>query len=470
VTQVTTLVLARLLVPGDFGLVALASLILESVRYLTTFGIGPAVIVSPDLDARARGCALTLMAAFGIGSTLVIAAVAPVAAAVFDAPRLAAVLGVLALTRTFDGLAAFYDALLRARLEFRPRFVAFVLQSAVYAVLSIALAAVGAGVWSIVAGQLGSYVVLVAALIAMTRDRPRPVYDRDVCRRLLARGRGFVAQGVFSFLQQNADYIAVGRVLGAAPLGLYSMAYRLGETPYNAVGDPVAQVTFPGFARMRARGEDVGPTFLAMIRVVALVTVPLGLVLSGTARPFIEAVLGSHWRAMTGPLAVLGVWGALRPLQMMFGWLLNSVGESRIVGRVSGAFLVVLVPATIAAAAAGGVTAVAWLMVVDLLAFLAALSALTARRVGVTVREQWAAVQPVVIAGVPTWAAAHAVAGIADATGAGPALVLAVAASGAVYLATLRLWAPDVVSFAVRQIRTALGRALHPTQPIGEHA
>jgi O-antigen/teichoic acid export membrane protein len=278
-------------------------------------------------------------------------------------------------------------------------------------------------------------------------------------REALMEGRGFVVQSGVSFLSQNADYFAIGRVLGAGQLGLYSMGYRLGELPASAIADPAAQVTFPGFARMRHRGEDVVPSFLAVLRFVALLACPLGALLSACAEPFIRTLFDEKWIGVIGPLAVFGIWGAVRPVQTSIGWFLNSVGEAAIMGTVAAAFLLLLIPGTLLAADLAGLTAVAWVMLAQMLASLVVLATLAARRGNLPVRRLWDAVGAVVLACALCWPAARFVAEATDSAAPAASLALSMAAGLATYLAATAVFNPGALTTAVGQGRRILSRA-----------
>lgn len=453
ITLGTTIVLARLIAPRDFGLVALASLTIQTVSLFNDLGLGGALIVGRDLSSKALGTMLTLMVGMHVAISLVILATAPLMALAFDQPRLTGVLAALSATVALFGISWFQEALMQRELRFKRRFVAQLTQSATYAVVALALALGGAGVWSIVLGQIAGVSVYAVALFVLVPFHVRPAFDREEARSAFRNGRGFMAQGGLAFLAGNVDYFAVGRLLGAAPLGLYSMAYRLGELPYYAIADPVARVTFPTFSRMHERDEDLAPRFLTVLRLVALVACPLGILLSGAADPFIRAIFGSEWRPMLGALSVLGVWAAVRPVQVTVGWLLNSIGQAGLMGRISAIALVPLIAGVVLAATLGGITAVAWVMLADMTLSLVLLAVAVQRRAGIALTRQWEAVRPVALACVPSWLAARA--GVA-ATAAEPpvlALIAAVAAGAAVYLAVVSLVAPGTLHFAVRRGR-----------------
>jgi lipopolysaccharide exporter len=458
VTVATTLALARLLTPEDFGIVALALLAVVAISFLRDLGLSGTLVVRQELDRRAQGTVLALMLIMGALLSVLLAAISPLAAKLFDEPRLTGVLVALSGTVLLGGLTWFYETMLQRELAFKKRFVALSAQTAVYAIVALTLAAADGGVWSLVVGQLAGTVGFGAALVAVAPYHVVPRWDRATAADLLRSSGGFMAQGVTAFFQQNADYFAVGRVLGAAQVGFYSLAYRLAELPYWAIADPVARVTFPAFARMRHRREDVRVPFLATLRLVALVSCPFGVVLSGAAEPFTEAILGDKWLPMIGPLAVLGVWGAVRPVQVTVAWLLNSIGQAGLMGAISVAVLVPLVPGLFVAADLGGITAVAYVMLGDMTLSLLVLSWFAARRAGVPLTEQARAVAPIALACAIAWLATRGAAVALDEAPALLALVAAGLAGGAAYLAGVALVAPGLLREAAGQVARTLGR------------
>jgi O-antigen/teichoic acid export membrane protein len=457
-----TIVLARLLGPDDFGIVALAVLAMAGIHVLSDLGLGGVLVVRQDLDRRAQGTVLSMMIATGAAGTVLVAALAPLAALLFDEPALTGVLVVLSCTVLIRVSGWFYATVLQRELEFRRAFVASVLETLTYIAVALTLAVADAGVWSLVFSDVASAIVLLVALFVLVPYRVRPTIDRRLARELFAEGRGFMVQGGFSFLRQNADYLVVGRAIGTAPLGLYSMAYRIAEIPYWAIVNPIASAIFPGFARMRHRSEDVTRTFATTLRMVALVACPLGVLLSATAEPFTRLLLGETWMPMAGALAVLGIWAALKTIEETSAWFLNSIGKAGLLGRIAALTLVALVPAVVMAGTLGGIVAVSWVVVGDALVTVLVLAWFIDRRADVAAAQQWKALRPVVIACPATWAAAAITVRALDDSPPAVALFVAAAAGTVVYLACVGVAARGVFGDAATGVRRAFGRTSAP--------
>jgi PST family polysaccharide transporter len=354
----------------------------------------------------------------------------------------------------------FYQWVLQRDLEFRKRFVGFAFQTAAYALVAVGSAALGAGVWSIVAGHLAGQVSMAVVYLVLARA-VRPALDTQLARDLFRTSRGFLLQTAARLVQGDADYVAVGRTLGAARLGLYSMSFRLGELLYLAIADPVAKVTFPGFTRMRRRGETVSGQYIEVLRLVALVTFPMGAVLSAVAVPFTSLVYGPKWLGMTGALSVMAVWGAVRCVQSTVEWLLNSVGGETSAGVVATILLVIQVPLFFVASDALGIAGVAWVLLGGVSASLLVLVLLVRGRIGVGLGDHVRALGPVALASTGAWLAARAM------THHSPGMALLAfavptAVGGVVFLALISVFVPRVLATTLRQVRRTF---LTPSEP-----
>lgn len=472
VNVITTIVLARLVAPSDFGLVALASLALNLLSFVKDFGLGQTMVIRLDLDRRQLGTVFTLMNLLSIGLAVAAALVAPLVAGFFDEPRLTPVLQVMAGLLLISGTSSYYETVLEREMEFRRRFVALGLQSVATAVVAIPVAILGAGVWSLVAGQIAGLATLGVVAYALSPFHVRPGFDRTVVRSLFDTSSGFLLQNVAVFGRQNLDYIVVGKNFGPASVGFYSMAFRLSDLPFWAISDPVSRVTFPSFSRTHAEGGEVRGAFLSVSRLVALVSCPVGVILSAAAMPFTAAVFGSNWTPMVGPLAVLGLWAAIRPIDSTLTWFLNSVGHARVVGIYSFAVIAALIPAFILAAHFGSITTVAWVVTADSFSSLVFLLVMIRLRANVSYGEQWRSLQPVLIACVPTWLVGRLLSDLLSSAPSLLTLIAAVTGSLGVYLGTLALVSPGTIAESLQQVGRTIGKGkdsieaeTHPVDP-----
>lgn len=458
IATITTIVLAALLSPQDFGIVAIGLIVVNFVSWFGGSSFGATLVVHQELDRRGQGTVLSLSLLGSTGSAVVIVALAPILASVLHQPRLTAVLSTLTISVALSGLTAFYESLLQRELEFRRRFVATSTQTASYAIIAISLAAAGAGVWSLVVGQVLSVALFATALVSLAPHRVLPAWDRERAGGLFTTGRGFAMQGLTAFVRQNVDTLAVGRSFGAGPTGFYSMAIRLGDLTYAAITDPIARVTFPAFARSRARGEDVRPAFLAVLRLVAVLTVPCGVVLSAASEPFTRLFFNASWAPMADILTIVGIWAAIRPVEATLGWLLNSLGQARAVARVSVWVLVPLIAGLLVVVRFHDVALVAIVPVADTFFSLAILTTLVGQHAGLQSSALARSVAPIALAGVVSWVATA----IASSALAGATAVVALAGSvltaGASFVLVLLIVDRPLVATTLAQGAALIGR------------
>ena len=452
ITLMTTLILARLLTPRDFGLVALAVVALTLLNVLSDLGLTSVLVVTQDLDRRAQGTVLTLLVGAGTIATVALALAAPALADLFREPRLADVVRALAVLPLLSGFYWFYDTLLQREMQFGRRSVAETARNVGAAFVSIPLAAAGAGVWSLVGGQLIGALILTTTLPALAPYRVRPTFSRPVAGTTLRSGRAFLFQSAVGRVEDQLSAGVVGRALGADSVGLYAMARRLGELPHAGIAEPVARVAFSAFARLRYEGGGVASRYLRNLELVALVTLPLGVLLSATAHPFTHAVLGERWEGIIGPLHVFGIWAVVRAMETTSGWFLNAMGEAARSGWVATFLLVPLVPSLVAGAAFAGVMGVAWVAVGHLVATVVLQAAIADRRLGVPLTSQAKAILPLLLPAAACWAAARGTAEIAGDLAPALALVLSLAAGSLAYLALVRFTAPHILDRSARDV------------------
>ena len=453
-----TVVLARILVPSDFGLFALTSLAISLLSILNDLGVGPALVVARELDRRTRATALTVMIVCSLLLAGVLIALAPLVASLLDEPRLDELLYLIAGSLFLSGPVWFHETTLQRDLEFVKRFGTKLVQTLTYVVVAVTLAVLGAGVWSLVIGHVASYATYLVALVAVSPDRVRPGWDRAAARRLAGSSRGFLAQDIVEYAQGNSDGFAVVGFLGTASLGLYGIAFRFGELTYIAIAQPITQVTFPAFARMRAAGQEWRGSFLAVLRLVALLTFPIGALFSAAAEPIVDTLFGPKWTASIAPLAVFGVWAAIKPLETTLAWLLNSLEHQRRLALLRAIGLVPFVAGLIIAADQGGLTAVAWVLVAHI-AGLAIVISLTVRsKANVRIRDQLKAVLPPAAGALAAWAVARSVTVALDEAAPLVALVAAGVTGIAAYGAAASAVEPRLFPRALEQARGTLQR------------
>ena len=257
---VWTAVLARLLAPREFGLVALALIFTTIFDAVRDVGVNQALVVAgrDDVDRQAQTAfRFSLLLALGLAAAA--AAVSPSAAHFFHQPQLLALLAVLGLNLPLRSLGLTHYSLAQRNLDFRSRTVAELAEVLVRGAVGITLAAGGSGPWSLVLGYLAGTATWSAALWLLVDWRPSPRAPRAPLPPLMRFGGALTGVSFIGVVMSYADNFFVGRVLGTAALGLYTLGYRLPEMLVVEVAAAAGLVMFPAFALLEGAALPPGP-------------------------------------------------------------------------------------------------------------------------------------------------------------------------------------------------------------------
>ena len=321
------MVLARLLTPANFGVLALASIVIGFVQPFGDFGLGAALIQQPALTDRHVRVGFTLSVLLGVAIAGALAGAAPLAAAVMRNPEVTPVLRVLSVGFALRGTAIVSGALLRRRLEFKRQF--FIDSGSLligFCGVAVVLAVRGYGVWGLVWGGLCQTSISAAAQFAVVRHSVRPLAARNEIGDLLDFGVGSALGAVVNYIALNGDNFIVGRALGAASLGLYNRAYTLMNVPYTYAASAMSAVLFPAFAQIQEEPARLQRGYLLATRLAGIVAAPTLGTLAIGAPYFVPALFGPQWDGAIVPLQILCLAGYFRALYHIGGVVAQSVG------------------------------------------------------------------------------------------------------------------------------------------------
>jgi len=438
-------VLARWLAPADFGLLAFALVYITYVETVGDLGAGMAVIYWPSRRREAAQVAFALNMGTGLLWLALTLALAPAVAAFFGNPSGTAILRALAWTFPLKALGNTHDALCQKDLRFKARVVPELALGVAKAAVSVALAAAGLGVWSLVWGQLAGTALWTAILWRVVEWRPRWWWPEGLLRPMLSYGRGIVAVNVLAAVVHHADLVVVGRMLGPTALGLYHVASKVPEMTITMVMWAVSRVLFPSLARARTEGRGAAETYLTALRYSSLLTVPAAVALALLAEPIVLVLFGPQWTAAAPVLRALAVAAGLRSMGTQAGDVLKAAGRPGVLAALGALRAVLLLPAMILAAPTGP-AAVATVMAVVTGATMLINVGVAGRVAGVPLRAAAAAVRGSIVAGVAVGACLLAWTALLGPAREPLSLTLTLAAGALGYLAALRMAGPDVLA------------------------
>jgi O-antigen/teichoic acid export membrane protein len=460
------LVLARLLTPTVFGLMALAGVYLAVVNLFVEQGLAKALVQREALRAdhldTAFWCQLLLaLLFFALGFALA----GPIAAGL-DQPALAPVLQTLALLTPLSALNAVQVAQLERGFRARRIGVAKLAGTLGGGAAGVALALGGFGIWSLVAQQIVSMGLNVALVWSAGAWRPGTQLRLSALRELAAFSGGLFGVSALKLLKRQGDRLLVGVLLGPAALGVFSTAQRLIETITQVVVRPVSQLGLPVLSRMQGQTSALASAWRKMLQATVVAAFPICGVLFVLAPEIVALVLGPQWQSLTPALRILALLGAVQAVSMMNSALLLACGESLLRLRLNAVYLVVAL-ALSAVSVRFGVEAVCAAAALAALAFLPFESRAVARLLGLPVR---ALLMPLTAAGLATLAMGAAMGLVKTlsiaGTGALPTAALALLAGAVVYSIVLHLVDPGLLAllreFVSHRPRRRMPAPSHP--------
>lgn len=432
---VSTAILARLLTPADFGLVALALVFMVFLDAIRDLGLSQALIGSADHELGEQTQTVFVgTVAIGGFLALVTAAIGPLAARFFGYPELSAIIPVLAGNFFLRSLGATHDALARKALNYRARTIADGADVILRGVIGVVLALAGAGVWSLVIGYVVGTAARDVALWAQISWRPGFSFPRSHLRRLVRFGGVLTAVDVLSAVTHNVDYLFVGRVLGSSSLGLYTIGFRLPELLILNLAIVAGDVLFPAYAALDRNRLREG--FLISLRYVTVLVLPMSMALVMLARPTVLTLFGSKYAGSIDVMAPLALYAVFVAVNIPAGTIFKVTGNARLLLYTAVPYLLVLVPA-IGLAADRGIYAVASVLTACMGVTAAVMLLIASRMLDVSPREMVATVAAPVVATAAMGAAMLPVASLVNTPIV--ALVLGSLVGAFVYLGAIHL-------------------------------
>ncbi|HMB27743.1 MAG TPA: lipopolysaccharide biosynthesis protein, partial [Blastocatellia bacterium] len=295
VLQLTVMViLARVVRVDQFGLLALAMVVTNLVIRISEIGIYYAIVQRKDLTDTHIRVAFTLSTLFGLFFMTVVYMTAPLAGALLRNDEVTPILRLMSVIFLFMNLGSTAMGLLQRRLDYRNLLIAELCSYGVgYALVSVALALLGYGVWALAWASVIQFLLRSALLIWLSPHPKRPSLAPQEARQLLAFGVGSSLSTLANYAAINGDYFVVGRWLGATALGLYSRAYQLMTLPMMQFTSVIASVLFPVYSMIQDEDERLRRAYLNSVSLSAIIVAPTLAILAVAAPEIMIGIFGA---------------------------------------------------------------------------------------------------------------------------------------------------------------------------------
>jgi PST family polysaccharide transporter len=319
--------LARLLAPEVFGLVALAGVFLAFTQVFLDQGFADAIVQREQLDPEHLDTAFWTNLGIGLLLTLLGIAVAGLVADLFEQPQLTPIIRWLSLSFLLRSLSAVQEAIFRRNLAFKALAVRSLMAVVAGGLVGVTMAFMGFGVWSLVGQQLVDSLVQVIVLWLASDWRPRINFSAKHFKELFSFGINVVGINILNFLNTRSDDFLIGYFLGPVALGYYSIAYRLLQIVTQLLIGVINGLAMPVFSRLQGEPEQLRKAFYSAIQLSSLVAFPAFLGLSVLAPELLVVLFGKQWTPSIPVMQILSLVGILYAGFYFNGPILMAVGK-----------------------------------------------------------------------------------------------------------------------------------------------
>jgi polysaccharide transporter, PST family len=454
---VVFVVLARVLEPEDFGLVALAAVFVAFTHVIAEEGLVDALVQRKDLETAHLDTAFWISLGFAVLMTIILAALAVPIAALLGEPSLAPVLAVLSLSIPIGSSSLVQRALLTRDMAFKSLTLRSLAAIFVGSMFGVGAALLGYGVWSLVAQNIAGQITGTIVLWRVTDWRPGFRFSYTHFRELFDFGRHVVGFRLLIYFNRRADEFLIGVFLGPAALGFYTIGSRMLRMLIQVTSSLIDRVSFPLYSRLQDNPERLRRAYYKSISFAGLIAYPTFFSILVLTPQLVAVFFGSKWADSVAVMQVLALFGVNQVLTYLNGTTVKALGKpSWLMGIV--AITAILKVAAFFVAVSFGLVAVA--IATTCVGYLVAPLYFRAvkRLVPVTVREYVTYVRTPLVTSVLVacgmFGLTYLLRGVSDVV----VLIVVATAGAAAYVTAIRLFAPELAGEVKDLVRRGLPR------------
>ena len=333
----STFLVIRILSPEDYGLFAMAQVVLSLLNMLNGYGLASALVQQSDNDpaelTRSARQLFGMLIVLNVGLGLLQLALAPLAAAYFRNEAVTNLLRVQSLLYLATPFIALPLALLSREMDFRKQASVNIVSALAGAIAALAGALAGLGVWTLVVAPLALFTTRAIGMMTAARAWMWPSFDFRGGGAMVRYGGLMAAGQLFWFVQSQADVFIAGRHLDAHRLGIYTTALFLAQIFVSKFVPPLNEIAFSAYARMQHDRASVAAAFLTSVRLILMVGLPFYLGLASVADPLVAVVLGGKWAEAAPVVTLLALAMPFMTLQVLLAPASDACGHPEISAR-----------------------------------------------------------------------------------------------------------------------------------------
>jgi len=338
---IRVIILARLLVPYDFGLVGIALLSVSLMEVFTVTGFEQALVQKKGDIKAYLDTAWSISVVRGVILALILFGAAPLVSTFFESPAALPILRVIAISFLLHGLTNIGIVYFRKELEYGKQFIYRLSGTIADLVIAVTAALILRSAWALVFGLLAAGVVRCIVSYIIHPYRPRFNFQLIQIKELLTFGKWILGSSIVVFLATQGDDAFVGKVLGITMLGFYQMAFRFGNLAASEIG-VISRVAFPTYSKLQDNIPALRDTYLRIMRLVTFAAIPFASGIFILAPEFTQLFLGDKWMPIVPALSIFAISVVIREIASTGGALFYAVGRPDITFKQDLAWVIAL--------------------------------------------------------------------------------------------------------------------------------
>ncbi|MEZ5504066.1 MAG: lipopolysaccharide biosynthesis protein, partial [Halioglobus sp.] len=341
----STVILARLLIPEDFGLVAIAMAIIGALEVLSAFSFDTVLIQNQQAERKHYDTAWTFGVIVGAIQAMLLVLIAPWVADFYDDQRLVAIMYVLALGRLVTGTANIGMVAFRKDLQFHKDFQYEVTKKLAGFTTTMIMAYTLRSYWALIGGMITGSVVGVGLSYLMQSYRPR--FSLEATGELFHFSKWLLINNMLLFLVHQSSSFIIGKIGGPHELGVFTVSNEISNLPSTDLVAPINRAIFPGYAKMSSQLSILRQGYVNVFSAITYFVLPAGVGIVLLAEPIVHLMLGAKWAEAVPLIQILAISGTIAALQTNQGSVYLSLGRPRMLTMLAGIHAALLVPALV---------------------------------------------------------------------------------------------------------------------------
>jgi len=336
------IILARLLTPEIFGLMSICLIVIRAFDIFTETGIYTELIQRQKRYEEAKDTAFALMIIRGIFLAVIMVLMAPFVANYYEEDVLNLALKVIAVSFIFSGISNVNTVGLQRELNFKRLSYLEQAQGISNFLIVVMLAYYLRNVWALVLGHVIASLLGSILSYVIVPVRPSLRFNAHIAKEMFHYGKYITGLSVVVFVTTEIDNVIIGKILGMEALGHYVLAYTLANIPATHISKVISRALFPAYSVLQDNQRALQDIFLKTLKIISYITIPAAAGLAILAPEIVRVIYGDKWMPAVSSLVVLSLFGCLRSLGSIQGYLYNAIGKPKISFFMNSAKLVLI--------------------------------------------------------------------------------------------------------------------------------